>query len=200
MISLWPADEEWSYTDLYDVVRPVDSVRGISTRVSKEDYPAFEEALRRKLIAETASQMQHVKQGLETILGEAHYMTRFLSGHDMMALCEGVEGKRAAYENTGRIKGMVKYVDCQRDEDPHREHFNRFWEIFEKMNYPEKRKLFELWTGRTRLPEEGHRLVKPELRIRIDPAMTKEQIPRSRPDELELILPPSYETPEQFTT
>ena len=143
--------------------------------------------------------MQHVRQGLETTLGEAHYMTRFLSGHDMMSLCEGAEGKRVAYENTDRIKRLVKYVDCQRDADPHREHLDRFWEIYTGFNYPEKRSLFELWTGRTRLAEEGHRLVKEELRIRIDPAMDSAQIPRSRPDEHELILPASYESVEQFT-
>ena len=143
--------------------------------------------------------MQHVRLGLETTLGDAHYMTRFLSGHDMMSVCEGAEGKRVAYEKTDRIKGLVKYVDCQRDEDPHREHLDRFWEIFTSFNYPEKRSLFELWTGRTRLREEGHRLAKEELRIRIDPTMDSSQIPRSRPDENELILPASYESVEQFT-
>ena len=55
VIALWPADEEWSYTDLYDVVRAVDPERSISARVTKEDFPVFEEALRRKLIAETAT-------------------------------------------------------------------------------------------------------------------------------------------------
>lgn len=144
--------------------------------------------------------MAHLQKGFKECLGDAHFMTRFLNWHDLMIVVEGKDAKRGEYDKVDRLKGLIKYVDCD-EARANKDQIDRFWGIYSKFNYEEKKNLFQFWMGRSRLHlEEWGDLQKPEYRIRLDPALTAADIPRSRPWANEIIFPETYESEEKFQT
>jgi len=94
------------------------------------------------------------------------------------------------------IKEKVKYVDCE-ETGENKDHIKMFWKIYESLNYEDKKNLFRFWLGRSRIGYDKHKKQTEEFRIRLQHDLPDKE-PQSRPEILELVLPESYETEDEF--
>lgn len=67
----------------------------------------------------------------------------------------------------------------------------KFWEIYEKLNYENKKGYLNFVSGKSRIGDVKHRYFQ-EHRIRFDSTMEEGETPKSKPSQFELILASSY--------
>lgn len=181
----WPVDEAWEWINANDQTVAL-IAETPEKMVTRENYDEFCCALLEKLIGETAEQMKHLKRGIRQALGDFDYMRHYLNWHDLMVLTETSKYKQ--YETGLELfKEKTVYINCQAEDDQ----VKKFWEIYEKLNYENKKGYLNFVSGKSRIGDVKHRYFQ-EHRIRFDSTMEEGETPKSKPSQFELILASSY--------
>lgn len=183
----WPDDEVWCWIDSVDSIQPI-CEGGLDKDVTRENYQDFREALLDKLCNESAEQMKFYKKGVAHILGDMHYMLKYLNWHDMMMQAETDKWKKYdAYE----------LIQTCTESDAENEQVKRFWNVYKALNHEDKKLFWQFVTGGTRIPDIEHRW-KTKLVIKIDETKAADSKPTSRPDHWEITFAANYETEEKL--
>lgn len=118
-------------------------------------------------------------------------MRQYLNWHDLMECAETDKYKEYDGEGVTRLKEKTIYMNCQADDEQNK----KFWEIYTALNYEDKKLYLNFVSGKSRLGDKPHRYAM-DHRIRVDSNMAEGDTPKSKPSQFELILPPSYASPE----
>lgn len=181
----WPEGQVWEWTNCLDQTLPI-SKETEGKEVTRENYEDFCAALREKLATECAEQMKHLRRGIKRALGDKDHMRQYLNWHDIMVLCETDKYKNFN-ELIDLFKSKTKYINCQAED----EIATWFWDIYQCLNYEDKKGYINLVSGKSRLGDVAHRYAM-DHRVRVDPEMPENSVPKALPSQFEITLASSY--------